>query len=462
MQSYTENVIRKYSNSLESFLRLDEEILDLFLSSPIDSLEFLLNRDISIYLKPYSLLDLSNINEILKQSHFYFSIFYKHLEETKKNPKIYIPMLRYFIFLGNDGKVFTLFLEFHKEKKMFPLLLLSAYFTTFDSIQYKKYRDFIENQYSKILYELLHAEKVFYYSFKKNFDVIKKKFYSFNYLKNQFEKLILLKEDYRKLLILNWIFTNLLTIGNFYLAYQFYLWIKKKEDFPLHKELLSSWETKLSLIFIKKLKLNTLKYLKNQRFYFYNQDEFWNKYKRLFPQFIKLSKQKIFKMLFHLEMEYNFFTMYTILHYFFEDVLLVGLKLTKKPFGLDFGNLWDSIQIKDQNRDFRRLLFANYFKEKKFEFAPSYVLYLLYKYRRKIILYSRVDPFFGGIVGLFYENFKPEISLSLYQSFEHPLVILRMGILYRQINKSDINKVIRKKVEKLKKSYNLVSNNYGE
>lgn len=462
-----ENLERVYKEylELESFLRSDEEIFDLLISSPVDSIEFILNRDFTIFIKPYSLISLEHLQNLFKKSEFYFSFFYNHLEYVKTNPKIYIPMLRYFVFLGSDQRLFTLFVEFHKDKKMFPLLLLSTYFTSFESNESKNYKTLIENYYSPILYNLLNGNSILYYSFKKKFDLIKHKFYFFEYLKKEYEKFPSQTNEYKKILIINWLLNNLLTVGNFYIAFQFYLWIKKKEDFNLHKELIHSWEIKLAILFVKNQKFYLLRHFKNKDLYYFNQEDFMKKYKFIFPQLEEKTDEEILKLFRELEIDYHFISVYILVHYFYEEILMSGMEFLDRKIKLDLNYFWNTIKEMEQNLTFKQLLFLGINKNdidlKKL--FSKYILVILYKYRKKIISYCGMDPFFRSIIGILYENFKPEISLSIYQNITHPLIFYRMYELINTFDNSEINKnTYKKKIEKFKKYYNLVLPLYGK
>lgn len=462
-----ENLERVYKEylELESFLRSDEEIFDLLISSPIDSIEFVLNRDYTIFIKPYSIISLEYLQNIFKKSEFYFSFFYDHLEYIKTEPKIYIPMLRYFVFLGSDQRLFTLFVEFHKDKKMFPLLLLSTYFASFESTESKNYRTLIENYYSPILYNLLSGSTILYYSFKKKFDIIKQKFYLFEYLKKEYEKFPSQTNEYKKVLMINWLFNNLLIVGNFYVAFQFYLWIKKREDFNLHKELIHSWEIKLAILFIKNQKFYLLRHFKNKELYYFNQEDFMKKYKFIFPQFEERTEEEISKLFRELEIDYHFFSLYILIHYFYEEILISGMEFLEQEIKLDLSYFWNTIKEMENNFLFKQFIFLGLNKNdlnfKKL--FSKYILVILYKYRKKIISYCGMDPYFRSIIGILYENFKPEISLSIYQNITHPLIIYRMYKLESILNDSKIIKyTIKKKIEKFKKYYNLVLPFYGK
>lgn len=453
-----ETILREYSQELENFLRLDDEVSDLIISSPMESFEFILNRDITIFLKPYSLLNINIIKEILKKSEYYFTIFYNSLEVFKSNPKVYIPMIRYFIFLGKDRKLFSIFLEFHKGKNMFPLLLLSTYYTTYDAEEFKNYKDFIEGNYNQRLLQLQNVDHLYYFFLKRNFDIFLKKIYTFNSLKNSIETFYLIKNHFHKILLYNWIFTNLLTIGNFYIAYQFYLWLKKKEEFLFQKELMISWEVKFAFLFIKNQKFYMLKYFKKQEFFFYNQKEFLHTYQGWFPQLVKMEQVKIHTMIKELMLEYDFIKMYILIHYFYEEIMLIGLKFLENHIEFDPSSFWSSIQqvhFKIFNQDF---LLGD-----SIEFLLDTVIYIIYKYRKKLIQFFHIDPFYRGVIGFFYESFKPDISMYAYQSIEHPLIILRFYELYKNNKNSDknFNPKIRKKVENLKNFFMMANQDYG-
>ncbi len=452
-------ILIKYSQQIENVLRLDDEVSDLLLSSPIESFEYILNRDITIFLKPYALINFNHVKQILKKSEYFFDLFYDTLEYVILDPKIYIPMIRYFIFSGKDRKLFTVFLEFHKQKKMFPLLLLSAYITTFDSEEFKNYKNFIEGNYNKQLFQILDIDHLYYFSFKKNFDVVLKKIDRFHYLKKYLEEFSKVKSHFHKILIHNWIFTNLLTKGNFYVAYQFYLWLKKKEEFLFKNDLLISWELKFAFIFVKNQKFSMLKQLKNQEYFFYNQKEFLHIYKEWFPQLLQKQWEDIFSILKILTIEYDVIQMYLLIHLFYEEIMLIGLKFFENGIELDPSILWDSIKKIHSQIDHQSFLLMDTIESK--EFLVNFVFYLIYKYRKKLIQFFYMDPFYRGVIGLFYENFKPDISKNAYETIRHPLTMFRFYEFYMRSKNSDKNLKlkIKKKVENLKFFFMMANKN---
>ncbi|MFN3247613.1 MAG: hypothetical protein ACK42K_13005, partial [Leptonema sp. (in: bacteria)] len=52
-------IYQNYNKELKPFLRLDEELFDLLVTSPIKSMDYILNRDISIFFKPYASFSLA-------------------------------------------------------------------------------------------------------------------------------------------------------------------------------------------------------------------------------------------------------------------------------------------------------------------------------------------------------------------------------------------------------------------
>ncbi len=437
------DVYQNYSKELKPFLRLDEELFDLLVTSPLKSMDYILNRDISIFFKPYTLFSIRFIEEKLKQAGEYFEFFNIHLEESLQYQDIVIPMIRYYLFLGCSRKIFGIFIEYHKKRLKNSFIFLISYFLSKESKEYQTYESFLENFYSHEITSLFNSDTFFLLFFKKNFDVLKERLYFSEQLKHSFKEWSKHFDDYRKILLNNWFLINFLVSGNIYTAFQFFLWTKKNDRFQFFQEYFDSWSLKFSIIFIRHHKYQTLKYLHHKDFIFYSKEEAYEKIHFFVdPKIENSQKNEFLKNLFF---EFNLFYYYKILHTYFEEIMLTGIDWQEKlnDYSVNTLHVWQILEEVMKEVSLKDNMIKSYFEKKTLHEKDLFKmsLYIIYKYRKMILFYAGFDPIFKSIVALFYERYQPFLSLKLYKGNPHPLVIFRMQHLYKDFpNINIINK----------------------
>jgi hypothetical protein len=434
-------IYQNYNKELKPFLRLDEELFDLLVTSPIKSMDYILNRDISIFFKPYASFSLAFIEGKLKQAEKYFDFFYLHLEDSFKHQDIIIPMVRYYLFLGCSRKIFNIFIEYHKKRLKNSFIFLVSYFLSKESKDYQTYESFFENFYSEMIVSMFNSDTLFLLFFKKNFDVLKEKHYFSDQLKHSYRDWSKNFDDYRKILFNNWFLINFLVSGNIFTAFQFFLWTKKNDGFRFSQEYFDSWSLKFSIIFIRHHKYQALKYLHHKDFIFYSKEEAYEKIHFFVDPKIDDVNQKN-EYIKNLIFEFNLYDYYKILHTYFEEIMLTGIEWQEKlnDYSVDTKYIWQILEEVMKNLSLRENIIKSYFEKKTLQEKELFklILYIIYKYRKMILFYAGFDPFFKAIVALFYERYQPFISLKLYKGNPHPLVIFRMQHLYKDFPNIDI------------------------
>jgi hypothetical protein len=121
---------------------------------------------------------------------------------------------------------------------------------------------------------------------------------------------------------------------------------------------------------------------------------------------------------------------------------LTGIEWQEKlnDYSVDTKYIWQILEEVMKNLSLRENIIKSYFEKKTLQEKELFklILYIIYKYRKKILFYAGFDPFFKAIVALFYERYQPFISLKLYKGNPHPLVIFRMQHLYKDFPNIDI------------------------
>ncbi|GIX42719.1 MAG: hypothetical protein KatS3mg129_2452 [Leptospiraceae bacterium] len=438
-------IYKKFQIELKPYIRIDNEIFDFIVISPIQSIEYVINRDISILFKPYTLLSIDIIKEKLKQLNFTFDYFYSHLEESLNYEDIIIPMIRYYLFIGSGRKIFQIFIELYKKKKVNDFIFLVSYLISKECLDYQYYYNFFDKVYSKEILSLFNSDTLFLLYFKKNFDILKERLYFSEQLKNNYVEWSKRFDDYKKILLNNWFLTNFLASGNIYTSIQFYLWTKKNESFQFHQEYCNSWNLKLSLILLKHHKWNVVKYLNHKDLQIYSLEEAYKKMD-FFINLKRPDKEVILNYIHHLYFEFNLYDYYQLLCYYFEDILLLGIEWNqdKNDYMINSDIIWLKLENFIHNENLKNKFIKGFFEHNPMDISHEEiilcVLFILYKYRKKILYYAGFEPLFRSLIGLFYEKYKPFISLKLYKGNPHPLVIFRMNHLYKDYPNSDIIK----------------------
>jgi len=452
-----------YNKELKPFIRLDQELFDLLLISPIQSFDYIINRDISIFFKPYTTFSIETIIEKLKLANQCFEFFYKYLEESLSYDDIIIPMIRYYLLIGSSRKIFGIFLEFYKIRKNITFLNLIGFLISKESTEYQTYDSFFEKLYAKEIVSYLNSDNFFLFYFKKNFEILKERLYFSEQIKNQYIYLSKRFDDYKKILLNNWFLKNFISSGNIYAAFQFYLWTTKNENFHYLKEYTDSWNLKLSMILLKNHKFLVVKHLNHKDFYITNKEEIYTKFYFLFEHdnFDKTSPSEIHHLISQLLLEFNLYNYYKLLINFFEDIFVIGLEWNEKlnDYFVNTDLIWLELQnhhkIEALKQQFLINFYQNHINNFNYNDLKYIVLYILYKYRKKVLYYAGFDPNIRALFALFYEKYKPFVSLKLYKGNPHPLVIFRLDQLYKDYPNTDIIK--RKYLQlKFKKITNLM------
>ncbi len=441
-----ESTYELYKKEVLFYLRTDEEIYDILLNPTLKSFDFIINRDISIVLKPYTLLSIDIIKKNLIKAKNFFDFFYNHLDKVLNENKIIIPMIRFFLFMGYSRRIFTVFIEFSKKRKKNQFLTLICYFLSEESEEYQRYNHYLLKLYHVDITNSNNSDNIFFYYFKKYFDFRKSKIYFSEQLKSNYEFLSKKFNDYNKILLNNWILLNFLSTGNIKSAFNFFSLIKKVEGIQFFQEFIQSWALKLGLILMKYNKFYAIKYLKHKDFDFYSKEEFLEKFSFLFPSLdekYQLNSEQIF----HLFFEYDFFSYYLLLHLNYEEIMLTGLYWYKEHNTI---NLETNIFFKEIEQFHKQInedmLFSKEFLYNDFNinydktFYKKLIYFLFYKYRKYILFYAGFDPVFRSLIGFIYENYKPNNTLKLYKGNSHPLIYFRLNQFYQIFPNSDIIK----------------------
>lgn len=450
-----------YKKEVLLYLRTDEELYDILLTPTLKSFEFILNRDISIFFKPYTLLSIDIIKQKVLKAKNFFDFFYNHLDKILNYNTIIIPMIRFFLFMGYTRRIFTLFIEFSKKRKKNQFLTLICYFLSEESEEFLKYNHYLLQLHHIDITNTNNSDNIFFYYFKKYFDIKKDKIYLSDQLKWNYDFLSKKFSDYNKILLNNWILLNFISTGNISAAFQFFSMTKKIKEIQFIEEYIESWTLKLGLILMKHNKFNALKYLKHKDFNFFSREEFWDKFSFLYiglDEEYQLTNEQIF----HLFFEYDFFSYYQLLHVNYEEIMLTGLYWYKEnnTINLETDKFFKEIeqfqkQIKEDMFFSKEFLYNGFNINDDKTFYKKLVYFLFYKYRKYVLFYAGFDPVFRSLIGFLYENYKPVIALNLYKGISHPLLYFRLNQFYQIYPDSDIIKYnfIKKKNE-IYKIYN--------
>lgn len=465
--------IARYRNEMVSFVRVDEGISDLLLIPPVKGNDYILNRDITVYMKPHALISLSFLREFVGKSDFYFRIFYRHLDVTLTVREILIPMLRYFFFVGAGRKLLTLFLTLHRKREVTAFSLFLAYYTAKEDRELRNYVTFIEKAYRERLQEIEKKELFFYGEigeFQKHSGI-----FTFRILKETLETI---KKKYhleKFISFYNYVFLQYLFAGNYYVAFRLYKKTREFLHFPLLHDFQNGLGLRLAIVF-----------LSHKKFFFLSQEKFLDEFAAL-PEdevlgkisgYLLYPKRSIEEYISCLVFDCHIPCFLGFLHEIFDDLLLY---LLREHQDLDIGKYREPVW---KVMDFEKFIFSNYLKdreiqwiffseisEKRSEMKATdgdlplrFFFRLLEKYEEKLSFYLYLDPYVKGLTGIKLENTDLKKAKALYLSSNHPVLILRYGKIKRIENPSSTNlkeKSLLKSINDFFESYRKNGNEYA-